>query len=509
MRGWYAALFLAAVYCITLQPAGPALGQQTLAVRITGVDLSAYPEIRATVSVADETDRPVSGLAQEGFSAASGGTPLPVTGVLPSTDPGLGIAVVLTVDVSGSMAGEPLAAAREAGRRFVSQLGPDDQVALLAFAGDVRVQHPFSRDREALAAAIDGLLSGGNTALYSAVVESVAMAGSSGLPRRAVVLLSDGTDFGGVSTVDGPGSLAAVAASGTPFFIVGLGGLIDEPYLRQLAEVSRGQLRLAPGPADLEALFENIGAMLRHQYVLTIDASALRAGGPAPLEITVSGPQGTGVAAGALDLPQGAPPPAATPEPAASPASEATEAPPAAGSDDPAAGSGAGLLPFIVAGAGIGGGLGVVAVYFLRRRRPGDQENENGVRLPDMGQRAAARPAPQAPAVAPPPPSRVDGYLELLTPEGPRRYPLGEAPVTVGYTSDATISLADGFVTRWERVRIWSREGRFMLHNLSSMGSVTIAGRPVSWAVLEDGDEIQIGGHRLVFHQGAPPPAAG
>jgi hypothetical protein len=43
-----------------------------------------------------------------------------------------------------------------------------------------------------------------------------------------------------------------------------------------------------------------------------------------------------------------------------------------------------------------------------------------------------------------------------------------------------------------------------MLHNLSRVGGVTIAGKPVSWAILEDGDEILLGGCRLIFRDKRP-----
>ena len=41
-----------------------------------------------------------------------------------------------------------------------------------------------------------------------------------------------------------------------------------------------------------------------------------------------------------------------------------------------------------------------------------------------------------------------------------------------------------------------------MLHNLSRLGGVTVGGKPATWAVLEDGDEIVIGASRLRFRMG-------
>jgi hypothetical protein len=44
-----------------------------------------------------------------------------------------------------------------------------------------------------------------------------------------------------------------------------------------------------------------------------------------------------------------------------------------------------------------------------------------------------------------------------------------------------------------------------MLHNLSRLGAATVGGKPVTWAVLEDGDEIEIGSCKLVFRTMSPP----
>ncbi len=52
--------------------------------------------------------------------------------------------------------------------------------------------------------------------------------------------------------------------------------------------------------------------------------------------------------------------------------------------------------------------------------------------------------------------------------------------------------------------RIWHRDGRFMIHQIAERGRILIAGRPFVWGVLEDGDEILIGHHRLTFELTLP-----
>ncbi len=467
----------------------PAHSQQAFTVHVNTVDTGGYPEVRATVTVVDGSQRPVTGLPQDAFKASADGQPLPVSSVASASDPGLGISVVLTFDTSGSMAGEPIAAAREAGKTLVGQLGPEDQVAIIAFSNDVRVLLPFTPDKQAAITTIDSLVAQGDTALYQAVADSAGLAASSTLPRRAVVLLSDGVDFGGVSQVDAPASLNAAQASGAPYFVVGLGETIDQAYLQQLADASGGKLVLAPTPDTLTALYQDIGSILRQQYVVTIDASDIEPGSQGALEIAVT--IGGVVAAGqtALTLPAVATvaptqPPATNP-----PTVVATPVP----QQESGGGSGfliPGVLLLLVAAA-----AGLAGVFFIRRRKPAYVVEQIEFR------RIEEQPTAQLyPPIAAPEPTDPDAFLSL---EGvsTETFPLGDSPVTVGFTADCAVQLPDGSTTGWERVRIWRREGRFMLHNLSRMGIVQVSGRATTWAVLEDGDQLQIGTARLIFHE--------
>jgi hypothetical protein len=483
MRSIFLALVWGAV-CTGILGTEPADSLQSITVQVNAVDTAAYPSVEATVTVLDETLRPVTGLPPGAFTAAVGGQPVPVTGVASGSDPGLGIAVVLTFDVSGSMAGQPLASAKDAGKALIAQLGPDDQVAIVAFSDEVVQPIGFTQDRDAAIAAIDALVAVGNTALYEGVAESAEVARSATLPRKAVVLLSDGLDFGGVSDVDRGASLAAASDSGAPFFAVGLGAEIDQAYLQELAGVTRGSLLLAPNPDDLTALYSGIGAALRQQYVLTLDAAGIPAGSTQPLVITVTAGDAIGTAETPLAIPA-----VETPPPSEAPATTAPAVVPeeggGGGSAVPAL---AGLLGLVVLVAGAAGGF-----IMWRRRSQTHAEAEIDYRRVQEQPTAPLFPGVEA-TVAP----ESSAYLEV---EGRTdTVPLGDSPVTVGFTSDCTVQLPDDLGGGSERVRIWRREGRFMLHTLSRIGNVQVSGKAATWAILEDGDVVQMGRVHMRFH---------
>lgn len=253
----------------------PGRAQEAHSVDIASLDDSEFPILTAVVNVLDPTGKPAVGLTAEGFNVSLNGSPHPVDDVTAAVNSDLGVAVVLVVDVSGSMDGEPIAQAKAAARGFVEGLSPIDSVAVVSFSDEVTVLQQATTDRDAVFASLDGLGAVGNTALYQAATLGAWEAGNTASQRRAVILLSDGVDFGNKSTISRDDSIAAVHAAGVPFFTVGLGSAIDREYLSALSEGTGGQFLETPTPEGLSQLYQDIGDFLRSQYVITVNAEGV------------------------------------------------------------------------------------------------------------------------------------------------------------------------------------------------------------------------------------------
>lgn len=247
---------LALAWALLAPPSSSA--QAPAALDITQVITSAYPEVSAVVSVRDAFGTPIGGLNAAAFSATEDGAAAPVLDVQAAVDAGVGMAVVMVMDTSGSMAGDPLATTQEAAVAFVDSLLPNDKAAVIAFANSVGPPSELTGDRQALASVLRGLQANGDTALYDAVVAGVRAADAAPLPRKVVVLLTDGQDYGGLSSATDEGSLAEAEAVGVPIFTVGVGENVNVPYLQQVAQRSGGQYIAAPAPADIPAVYEGI-----------------------------------------------------------------------------------------------------------------------------------------------------------------------------------------------------------------------------------------------------------
>ena len=249
---------------VALQAPAPASVQVTAA-RIEGSALI------ASLRVADRSGNAISDISASNVTATIDGQPVRLSSLTPGVDATLPLALVLAIDTSGSMLGAPIAAAKQAIRPILQSLQPGDRAALVDFASLVAIGVPLTSDTAALTRGLDALVAAGNTALYSAVAQSAALAAAAPEPRKAVVLLSDGENFGPATTVTRAQAIAAVQAAGVPFFVVGLGNQTDADFLQAISTAANGQLFSSASAADLTTLYATVSDRLRKQYTARVE----------------------------------------------------------------------------------------------------------------------------------------------------------------------------------------------------------------------------------------------
>jgi len=118
------------------------------------------------------------------------------------------------------------------------------------------------------------------------------------------------------------------------------------------------------------------------------------------------------------------------------------------------------------------------------------------LKLPTASPVNGASPARQAPEPAPAV-TPLGAWLEI---GGGRKLPLPHKPVTIGADAACEVVL-QGDAVAPSHARIWYRDGRFLFHRLDRPREVKVSGRPLDWAVLESGDVIEIGEHKLIFRE--------
>lgn len=267
-------------------------------IRITQVDNSKFPNVTVYVSATNAAGEPVGIDAStiqifengqqmqlvdvQGGGEAVGGEVVPVT-------------TILVIDISGSMdKGNKIGAARDAAKAYVNGMRAEDQAGLITFDTNVYRVQEVTSDKAALTAAIDGLKTGSDTAMYDGILEATkALENVSG--RKAILVLSDGLDNQSGATEEdivnnvGPSGLTVSAIGFGEPGASGQAG-IDEAGLKSLTGRTGGQYAYVTDAATLSNIYQQTGQAFQSEYAVTyVSPSTLRDGVNRNLTVSLSG----------------------------------------------------------------------------------------------------------------------------------------------------------------------------------------------------------------------------
>jgi VWFA-related protein len=250
-----------------------AQGGEARNAQISQFDLSAFPSVKAYVSVLDGSGKPVPGLTARDLSVRENGAAVAIDEMRPAGAPGTRepLSLSLVIDRSGSMTGEKISRAKESVLRFVSLMESGDRASLFAFSDDVEQIVSLTDSQGKLRDATVSVQPGGHTALYDAIEKGVAsIEGKRG--RRAVIVLSDGIANRGTVTLDG--AIEYAAKRYVSVYVIGLGGDVRTARLERIASETGGSYFFAPSPENLASIYETISRRIRNEYVVTYDTTA-------------------------------------------------------------------------------------------------------------------------------------------------------------------------------------------------------------------------------------------
>jgi Ca-activated chloride channel homolog len=302
---------------IALAAAGGALAALAARSQETHPPAGAVIEVRADlvrvpVSVTGKDSALVGDLHVTNFRVLEDGNPVPVKFFAPADAPAQVLVLVETGPAVYLIEREHLIAAYS----LLGGLAPSDQVALATYDQSARLLLPFTTDKIMLARAMGGLeytLGMANLDFYDSVAASLdSLAALPG--KRAMVVLSTGLDS---TSEDRWNALEAkLRASDVTIFLVALGGSLRDTdsyqkssgnkkpkkhsgaaavggaptpttqpapelsfqratqALQMIAQLTGGQAYLPSSPDDFVAIYKQIAAILRHQYLLAFQPSA-------------------------------------------------------------------------------------------------------------------------------------------------------------------------------------------------------------------------------------------
>ncbi len=233
------------------------------------INIERFPEINIYLTIADERGTPIKGLSLNNFKVQEDGSTVQVKGVFPLEKGDEPLSVVLAIDRSGSMRGQPIKDALKAAKDFIKEMRAIDRVGLVSFDDQVIVISRPNADKGPLLKEIDKIKVGKDTALNDAVKKSLQLL-SPFIGRRAVIVLTDGKENRSKATREE--TIQEAFRMGVPLITVGLGQEVDIDALDAMADGSGGRPFYAQTSSELSALYLTIARQLINQYRVSLQS---------------------------------------------------------------------------------------------------------------------------------------------------------------------------------------------------------------------------------------------
>jgi len=247
-------------------------------VRISQMELGAFPTVRAFVSVTDEQGIQIRTLKENDFTVAENKVQAKDVHFANRDELNLPLAIIFIVDISGSMEGAlPLEV--EAVKQFISQLKPRDRIGLITFSDAPIRQASLTTTHEDVLSQLDQLAAWGQTTLWDAIrLGTEELLADPDPARRALIVLSDGMDNKSIETpltvLQYYDDEALKKNRGFSVYTLGLGEEIDRGGLGQIATRTGGLYFDSPTPEDLARVYQDILSQIQNEYLLEYTSPA-------------------------------------------------------------------------------------------------------------------------------------------------------------------------------------------------------------------------------------------
>lgn len=195
--------------------------------------------------------------------------------------------IVLVLDRSGSMAGDPLTNMKAGAKKFIDiidestdssqdgQLGGRTRIGIVSFSDTAVKNTQLITSVDALKAAVDSLTAGGSTNHADAFTKATELFSPPSGNQKVIVMFTDGK----TTTGPAPSPIAAAArASGVIIYSIGLIGSdgIDVNVLNDWStDPDASHVAVAPDDDDLEQLFEDLAANISQLGVTGNEGASL------------------------------------------------------------------------------------------------------------------------------------------------------------------------------------------------------------------------------------------
>lgn len=179
------------------------------------------------------------------------------------------VGVVLALDTSGSMIGEPIADAQSAAVLFMDEMRKNDWFAVVGFADSVTVYSKFTSDRMRLKDSISQTVAWGETSLFDGLMVALdQFKDQEEMKNKYVIVLSDGMDT--VSKLKVDDVIAKAKAENVTIYSIALLSYDFNPVdIGNISKSTKGELLVAAKSSELKELYKSISRKIMSQYKIS------------------------------------------------------------------------------------------------------------------------------------------------------------------------------------------------------------------------------------------------
>ena len=248
-----------------------------LTITIGNTDVADFPKICVPISVQDASGNTITGLTKELVSVYEDTVLNSSVEIETLRERGENIAILLAVDASLSMRGEPIDSVKAAIKSLAEHLRDGDKLGIISFHDRIDVISTFINNKDSLVAFSNNIQAIGRiTELYYGVDKGLDMLhDASDIPAtRILIVLSDGKDEGEAYTFDD--CVSKAKRFGIPVYSIGYHTSVGIQYrriLERMSDKTGGIYNDAPTVNELANLYVQTFEQIQERTILCFNAN--------------------------------------------------------------------------------------------------------------------------------------------------------------------------------------------------------------------------------------------
>ncbi|MBX2997507.1 MAG: VWA domain-containing protein [Caldilineaceae bacterium] len=245
---------------------GRAFAQENATISISRVDSTRFPQVQVDFFVTDGLGAPLVNLVAADFQIFEDGIKVPASAVAVDPNSDQPLSLVLAVDISTEAA--DLERIKAGLLALVDQLKPEDQVLLLSFFDEVRVEQPPTTDKVAVRTAIERLSVTGNfTTLNQAAVEALNRAMLLSHTRKAIVIVTDSVENSNTLSPEAISSRAGEV--NLPIYLIAFSPKVQAPgVIDSFAQQLKAQSYILATATEAQLRLQTLSSLFNRGYRL-------------------------------------------------------------------------------------------------------------------------------------------------------------------------------------------------------------------------------------------------